>query len=181
MSRPARWRALRRWPPCCRPADSGGRHPAHRRDGGPGRRAVDPAQPAAARRCDGMTLTPLFQIDGKPLYAPDADVSPSYADLDSSDSAGTPAASCTGRWCGRRWPPGPSPTRPSPTPSTPTWWGCSPARPPLPSPSPGGLLHRDGDHHLLLQQLQHRLAQRPGRHLAQPEIQHHRVLRRDGP
>lgn len=33
-----------------------------------------------------MTLTPLFQIDGKPLYAPDADVSPSYADLDSSDS-----------------------------------------------------------------------------------------------
>lgn len=33
-----------------------------------------------------MTLTPLFQIDGKPLYAPDADVTPSYADLDSSDS-----------------------------------------------------------------------------------------------
>lgn len=33
-----------------------------------------------------MTLTPLFQIDGKPLYAPDADVSPSYTDLDSSDS-----------------------------------------------------------------------------------------------
>ena len=33
-----------------------------------------------------MTLTPLFQIDGQPLYAPDADVTPSYADLDSSDS-----------------------------------------------------------------------------------------------
>lgn len=33
-----------------------------------------------------MTLTPLFQIDGQPLYAPDAGVEPSYADLDSSDS-----------------------------------------------------------------------------------------------
>ncbi|HIZ49163.1 hypothetical protein [uncultured Subdoligranulum sp.] len=33
-----------------------------------------------------MTLTNLFQIDGQPLYAPDAGVEPSYADLDSSDS-----------------------------------------------------------------------------------------------
>ena len=33
-----------------------------------------------------MTLTNLFKIDGQPLYAPDAGVEPSYADLDSSDS-----------------------------------------------------------------------------------------------
>ena len=33
-----------------------------------------------------MTLTNLFQIDGQHLYAPDAGVEPSYADLDSSDS-----------------------------------------------------------------------------------------------
>ena len=33
-----------------------------------------------------MTLTNLFQIDGKPLYAPDCDIEPSYSDLDSSDS-----------------------------------------------------------------------------------------------
>ena len=33
-----------------------------------------------------MTLTNLFQIDGKSLYAPDCDIEPSYSDLDSSDS-----------------------------------------------------------------------------------------------
>ena len=33
-----------------------------------------------------MTLTNLFQIDGKSLYAPDCDSEPSYSDLDSSDS-----------------------------------------------------------------------------------------------
>ena len=33
-----------------------------------------------------MTLTNLFQIDGKPMYAPDAGLEPSYSDLDSSDS-----------------------------------------------------------------------------------------------
>ena len=34
----------------------------------------------------GITLTNLFQIDGKSLYAPDCDIEPSYSDLDSSDS-----------------------------------------------------------------------------------------------
>ena len=29
-----------------------------------------------------MTLTNLFQIDGKSLYAPDCDIEPSYSDLD---------------------------------------------------------------------------------------------------
>lgn len=33
-----------------------------------------------------MTLTDLFQIDGKPMYAPDCDIEPSYSDLDSSDT-----------------------------------------------------------------------------------------------
>ena len=33
-----------------------------------------------------MTLTNLFQIDSKSLYAPDCDIEPSYSDLDSSDS-----------------------------------------------------------------------------------------------
>ena len=33
-----------------------------------------------------MTLTDLFQIDGQPMYAPDAGLEPSYSDLDSSDS-----------------------------------------------------------------------------------------------
>ncbi|MEE0800658.1 MAG: hypothetical protein U0L91_05195 [Gemmiger sp.] len=33
-----------------------------------------------------MTKTELFQIDGQPMYAPDAGIEPSYADLDSSDS-----------------------------------------------------------------------------------------------
>lgn len=33
-----------------------------------------------------MRLTNLLQIDGKPMYAPDVDLEPSYSDLDSSDS-----------------------------------------------------------------------------------------------
>ncbi len=33
-----------------------------------------------------MTLTHLFQIDGKSLYAPDCDIEPIYSDLESSDS-----------------------------------------------------------------------------------------------
>lgn len=33
-----------------------------------------------------MTLTDLFKIDGQPMYAPDAGVEPSYADLDAADS-----------------------------------------------------------------------------------------------
>ena len=33
-----------------------------------------------------MTLTNLFQIDGKSLYAPDCDIEPSYSGLGSSDS-----------------------------------------------------------------------------------------------
>ena len=51
-----------------------------------------------------MTLTNLFQIDGKSLYAPDCDIEPSYSDLDSSDSGRDEAG------CGKRLPPGPSPT-----------------------------------------------------------------------
>ena len=33
-----------------------------------------------------MILTELFKIDGLPMFAPDADIEPSYADLDSADS-----------------------------------------------------------------------------------------------
>ena len=54
-----------------------------------------------------MTLTNLFQIDGKSLYAPDCDIEPSYSDLDSSDS-GRDEAGFMHR--GKRLPPGPSPT-----------------------------------------------------------------------
>ena len=57
-----------------------------------------------------MTLTNLFQIDGKSLYAPDCDIEPSYSDLDSSDSGATKPGTCTAKWCGKRLPPGPSPT-----------------------------------------------------------------------
>lgn len=56
-----------------------------------------------------MTLTNLFQIDGKSLYAPDCDIEPSYSDLDSSDS-GRDEAGYMHRECGKRLPPGPSPT-----------------------------------------------------------------------
>ena len=51
-----------------------------------------------------MTLTNLFQIDGKSLYAPDCDIEPSYSDLDSSDSGRdeawymlSPLPSCTAK------------------------------------------------------------------------------------
>ena len=42
-------------------------------------------RPLQQEVCD-VTLTNLFQIDGKSLYAPDCDIEPSYSDLDSSDS-----------------------------------------------------------------------------------------------
>ena len=57
-----------------------------------------------------MTLTNLFQIDGKSLYAPDCDIEPSYSDLDSSDSGRDEAGYMHREWCGKRLPPGPSPT-----------------------------------------------------------------------
>ena len=105
-----------------------------------------------------MTLTNLFQIDGKSLYAPDCDIEPSYSDLDSSDS-GRDEAGYMHREVVRE--------------KVATWpiaYSCLtddeykytigrqihiPVHPPQ-----SRLFHRDRNHHLLLQQIRHRLAQR---------------------
>jgi hypothetical protein len=98
-----------------------------------------------------VTLTNLFQIDGKSLYAPDCDIEPSYSDLDSSDS-GRDEAGYMHREVVRE--------------KVSTWpiaYSC------LTDdeykytisvhPSQSRLFHRDRNHHLLLQQIRHRLAQ----------------------
>ena len=57
-----------------------------------------------------MTLTNLFQIDGKFLYAPDCDIEPSYSDLDSSDSGRDEAGYMHREVVRERLLPGPLPT-----------------------------------------------------------------------
>ena len=87
-----------------------------------------------------MTLTNLFQIDGKSLYAPDCDIEPSYSDLDSSDSGRDEVHHRA---------------------------VCRQGNVSV-HPSQSRLFHRDRNHHLLLQQIRHRLAQRQDETVEEP-------------
>ena len=121
-----------------------------------------------------MTLTNLFQIDGKSLYAPDCDIEPSYSDLDSSDS-GRDEAGYMHREVVRE--------------KVATWpiaYSCltdeeyrytinlfaGKAEFQFTHPK-AGFFHRNGNNHLLLQQIRHRLAQREAGRMEEHEIQHH--------
>ena len=115
-----------------------------------------------------MTLTNLFQIDGKSLYAPDCDIEPSYSDLDSSDS-GRDEAGYMHREVVRE--------------KVATWpiayscltddvqvhhrAVCRQIHIPV-HPSQSRFFHRDRNHYLLLQQIRHRLAQRQDETVEEP-------------
>lgn len=107
-----------------------------------------------------MTLTNLFQIDGKSLYAPDCDIEPSYSDLDSSDS-GRDEAGYMHREVVREkvatWPIAYSCLTDDEYKYT---IGLFAGKATFQFTHPkAGFFHRDRNHHLLLQQIRHRLAQ----------------------
>ena len=106
-----------------------------------------------------MTLTNLFQIDGKSLYAPDCDIEPSYSDLDSSDS-GRDEAGYMHREVVREkvatWPIAYSCLTDDEYKYT---IGLFAGKINVSvHPSQSRFFHRDRNHHLLLQQIWHRLA-----------------------